>query len=41
VDVYKVLRGCPIIVPPFKLKLLRDRAIVVLGGVYKSLLRPI
>jgi len=38
VDVYKVLRRCPIIVPPFKLKLLQDGAVVVLGGVYKSLL---
>ena len=42
VSAYKVLRGCSVTVPPpLKLKLLRDRAIVVLGGVYKSLLRLI
>jgi len=41
VDVCKVLRRSPVIVPPFKLELLRDGAEVVLGRVCKSLLRLI
>ena len=41
VVICKVSRGSPVTVPPFKLKLLRDVVIVVLGRVYRSLLRLI